>query len=67
MLMATLSDTRDNIWHEETLIELEYFASELFSSTEFSLLIIVLTTWIFLRVYWFGLSLIARFARFDID
>ncbi len=64
--MATLSSTLNNTWHKETLLELEYLISELVASTEFALLAIVICGWLFLRLYWLGLCLIAYFAGYKI-
>lgn len=66
MLMTHLSDTRDKIWNEETFIELEYLVTDFLATTEFSLLTVAFCVLVFLRLYWFGISLVGRIMGYDI-
>ena len=67
MPMTNLLNSRHNLSHEETLVELEYLSSELFASAEFSLLATVISVWLFLRLYWFGIIFYGRFTGQEID
>lgn len=59
--MTTLLNTRNNISQEGVFIESEYLIGELLASTEFFMLIMVASVWIFLRLYWWGICLISYF------
>lgn len=63
----TLLKTRNNLWHEETLVELELMLSEAIASAEFSLFATVIFVWAFLRIYWTGICFVGRFMGQTID
>ena len=61
--MTTLYNTSD----KEISVEVEQFVNELSASTEYELLAIGISVWLFLRVYSLGICLIGRLAGYELD
>lgn len=60
--MTFLLNANTDTPHEENFVELEYLIGEMLASGEFSLLVLVISVWFCLRLYWFGLNIISYFA-----